>query len=78
MMTPEEKGSLPIRVEKLFYELQDRIFLISCAGSARPRRSPARQTTRSISCSFWEMYRIHRSAVERTSGNIRSGDLGTV
>lgn len=26
MMTPEEKGSLPIRVEKLFYELQDRIF----------------------------------------------------
>lgn len=26
MMTPKEKGSLPIRVEKLFYELQDRIF----------------------------------------------------
>lgn len=25
-MTPKEKGSLPIRVEKLFYELQDRIF----------------------------------------------------
>lgn len=26
MMTPKEKGSLPIHVEKLFYELQDRIF----------------------------------------------------
>lgn len=25
-MTPEQKGSLPLRVEKLFYELQDRIF----------------------------------------------------
>ncbi|MBS4980043.1 MAG: phage minor capsid protein [Lachnospiraceae bacterium] len=25
-MTPEEKGSLPIRLEKQFYELQDRIF----------------------------------------------------
>lgn len=25
-MTPEQKGSLPIRVEKLFYEMQDRIF----------------------------------------------------
>lgn len=25
-MTPEEKASLPLRVEKLFYELQDRIF----------------------------------------------------
>lgn len=25
-MTPEQKGALPLRVEKLFYELQDRIF----------------------------------------------------
>ena len=25
-MSPEQKGSLPLRVEKLFYELQDRIF----------------------------------------------------
>ena len=25
-MTPEQKGSLPLRVEKLFYEMQDRIF----------------------------------------------------
>lgn len=25
-MTPEEKGSLPLRLEKLFYEQQDRIF----------------------------------------------------
>lgn len=25
-MTPEEKASLPLRVEKIFYELQDRIF----------------------------------------------------
>lgn len=25
-MTPEQKGSLPLQVEKLFYELQDRIF----------------------------------------------------
>lgn len=25
-MTPEQKGTLPLRVEKLFYELQDRIF----------------------------------------------------
>lgn len=26
MMTPEEKGALPLQVEKLFYDLQDRIF----------------------------------------------------
>lgn len=25
-MTPEQKGSLPLRLEKLFYELQDRVF----------------------------------------------------
>lgn len=25
-MTPEQKGSLPLRLEKMFYELQDRIF----------------------------------------------------
>lgn len=25
-MTPDQKGSLPIRVEKLFYDLQDRVF----------------------------------------------------
>lgn len=25
-MTPEQKGSLPLQVEKLFYEMQDRIF----------------------------------------------------
>lgn len=25
-MTPEQKGSLPLRVEKLFYEMQDRVF----------------------------------------------------
>lgn len=25
-MTPEQKGSLPLRVEKMFYEMQDRIF----------------------------------------------------
>lgn len=25
-MTPEQKGSLPLRLEKLFYEMQDRIF----------------------------------------------------
>ena len=25
-MTPEQKGSLPLQVEKLFYDLQDRIF----------------------------------------------------
>lgn len=26
MMTPEEKGTLPLRTEKLFYDLQDRIY----------------------------------------------------
>ncbi len=25
-MTPDQKGSLPLRLEKLFYEMQDRIF----------------------------------------------------
>ena len=25
-MTPEQKGTLPLRLEKMFYELQDRIF----------------------------------------------------
>ena len=26
MMTPDEKGTLPLRTEKLFYDLQDRIY----------------------------------------------------
>ena len=25
-MTPDQKGSLPLQIEKLFYEMQDRIF----------------------------------------------------
>ena len=26
MMTPDEKGTLPLRTEKLFYDLQNRIY----------------------------------------------------
>lgn len=46
MMTPDEKGTLPLRTEKLFYDLQDRIYADIVRRIKKLVKLPARQIIR--------------------------------